>query len=73
MFLKETRRNHLVEILDLEELIDPYRSGVTGRLNVGEELPEPETFTKADLVFPSGESLPRCWTDSHYRDKELGR
>lgn len=71
MFLKETRRNHLVEILDLEELIDPYRDSVNGRLNIGEDLPEPETFPKADLVFPSGESLPRCWMDPHYRDDEF--
>ncbi|MBM4201779.1 MAG: acetyltransferase, partial [Gammaproteobacteria bacterium] len=24
-----------------------------------------------DLSFPSGEGLPRCWVDVHYRDKEL--
>jgi hypothetical protein len=23
------------------------------------------------LLFPSGEGLPRCWVDVHYRDKEL--
>jgi hypothetical protein len=24
-------------------------------------------------VFLSGESLPRCWMDAHYRDNELQR
>jgi hypothetical protein len=22
------------------------------------------------MIFPSGESLPLCWTDSHYRQKQ---
>ena len=32
-----------------------------------------EKFAKADLQFPSGEPLPRCWLDAHYRDQELKR
>jgi len=68
MFLQETKTGHLVEILDLKALFDPFQEQVTGRYNIGEELPEPEPFTKAGLGFPSGEALPRCWLDPHYRD-----
>ena len=67
MFLKEPQTGHLVEILDLAALFDPFQERVEGRYNVGEELPEPTAFAKADLGFPSGEALPRCWLDPNYR------
>ena len=68
MFLQEPKTGHLVEILDTKALFDPFQEQVSGRYNVGEELPEPENFSKADLTFPSGENLPRCWLDPNYRD-----
>jgi hypothetical protein len=68
MFLQERDTRHLVEVLDMEQLFDPFASSVQGRYNVGEDLPEPEAFEKADLQFPSGEDLPRCWLDPHYRE-----
>ena len=40
---------------------------VMGRFQAGEELQEAERFTKADLNFPSGEALPRCWLDPNYQ------
>lgn len=73
MFLKETDSDHLVEVLDLRDLFDPHREAVPGRYHVGEEAGDIETFPKARLTFPSGESLPRCWRDPHYRDDELRR
>jgi hypothetical protein len=73
MFLKEKARGHLVEVLDLEELFDPVRTDFTGRLNYGEDLPDPQMFRKSEVSFPSGEALPRCWVDVHYRDAELKR
>lgn len=73
MFLKERESKHLVEVLSLDELFDPMKASLTGRLNVGEEMPEPEQFTKSTLCFPSGEALPRCWVDVHYRDDEIRR
>jgi hypothetical protein len=71
MFLKQIGADHLVEVLRLEELVDPSKSSFTGRLNIGEEMPEPEPFQKSKVCFPSGEPLPRCWVDVHYRDNEL--
>jgi hypothetical protein len=73
MFLKEKSSGHLVEVLKPQELFDPVQPQFTGRLNVGEEMPEAQAFSKADVCFPSGETLPRCWMDVHYRDKELKR
>ena len=40
---------------------------VMGRFHAGEELQEEERFAKADLNFPSGEPLPRCWLDPAYQ------
>jgi hypothetical protein len=73
MFLREKTRGHLVEVLKTEELFDPVKSEFTGRLNYGEDLPDPQMFKKSDVEFPSGEPLPRCWTDVHYRDSEIQR
>lgn len=67
MFLKETKSGDLVEVLDLQALFDPNLSAVNGRFHAGEEMPEPADFAKGDLVFPSGEAMPRCWVDAHYR------
>ncbi|MCB1722787.1 MAG: acetyltransferase [Gammaproteobacteria bacterium] len=73
MFLKERRNDELVEVLDNTALFDPFRDRIPGRYNAGEELPEPRSFLKRDLVFCSGESLPRCWTDPDYRGQGLPR
>jgi hypothetical protein len=71
MFLKEKNSKHLVEVLSLEELFDPMKATFKGRLNIGEEMPEADQFHKSEVSFPSGESLPRCWVDVHYRDDEI--
>jgi hypothetical protein len=73
MFVKDSNNGHLVEVMDSAALMDPARPQFEGRYNWGEELPEPEQFRKSDVVFPSGEPLPRCWLDVHYRDNELHR
>ncbi|MGD2083822.1 MAG: acetyltransferase [Chromatiales bacterium] len=73
MYVKEISSGRLVEVLSLPDLFNPQHSRLVGRFHAGEELQDPEQFAKADLEFPSGESLPRCWTDPHYRDEELRR
>ena len=73
MFLKETATGRLVEVLSLKDLINPIHDALVGRYNAGEELQDPDSFKKADLEFLSGEALPLCWTDVHYRDSELHR
>ncbi|WP_045223978.1 hypothetical protein [Methyloterricola oryzae] len=71
MFLKLKKDGHLVEVLSLNDLVNPTHTTVVGRLHYGEEMQDPDKFTKSDLQFQSGEELPRCWFDVHYRDQEL--
>lgn len=73
MFLKDCESNHLIEVLNTTELTDPYSANFWGRLNIGEDLPEKEIFSKSHVCFPSGEALPQCWTNPHYRDQEIIR
>ena len=73
MLLKQKKAGHLVEVLSLKDLFDPFLNTIVGRLTFGEEIQDPEKFNKSDLMFLSGEALPRCWTDSHYRDDEVKR
>lgn len=73
MLLKERRTGHMVEVLSIIDLINLNRDEVVGRYQEGEELQDPMKFRKTDLIFLSGEELPRCWTDPHYRDDELAR
>jgi len=68
MFLKDKSTGHMVEILSLDDLFNLHRKEVTGRYHYGEEAQDPEPFRKSDLVFLSGEELPRCWTDPRYRE-----
>lgn len=69
MYLKEHRSGDLVEILDISALFDPCAATVSGRFHAGEELQDPQDFAKADLIFPSDETLPICWTAPHYKHK----
>jgi hypothetical protein len=71
MFLIEKNTHNLVEVLSTQELFDPFCKGVTAQSHAGEELQEPEAFLKAELVFPSGEELPRCWVDPNYRGTQM--
>ena len=67
MFLKHKLSGNLVEVLDVKALADPFHTQVAGRFHAGEELQDPENFTKSELMFPSEENLPRCWLDPNYR------
>jgi hypothetical protein len=71
MYLKQKKDGHLVEVLSLNDLVNPTHKNVVGRLHYGEEMQDPDKFPKTDLIFPSGEELPKCWLDVHYRDTEL--
>ena len=73
MFLKNKSNEDLVEVLTLKDLFDPFCPGLIGRYQHGEEVQDPEKFSKSDLSFLSGEPLPRCWVDAHYRDSVLSR
>ncbi len=72
MYLRHKPSNDLVEVLDLAALFDPFQPQVRGRFHAGEELQDPADFAKQELLFPSGERLPRCWVDPQYREKSIG-
>ena len=68
MFLKHVPSGDLVEVLDLPAVIDPSSPNVRVREYINDQLQRPDNIPKSELVFPSGEALPRCWIDSHYRE-----
>jgi hypothetical protein len=70
MFLLQKSTHNLVEVLSVQELFNPCSTEVLAQCHAGEELQEPETFLKSELMFPSGEELPRCWSNPHYREME---
>ncbi len=73
MFLQEKLHHEMIEILSLSDLFDPFNKTLVGRYQHGEEVQDPEKFNKSNLQFLSGEDLPECWLDAHYRDNELER
>lgn len=68
MFLQHQPSGKLVEVLNIQELINPCLQKIEGRFHAGEELQDPEPFTKSHLIFPSGEPLPICWLAPDYRE-----
>jgi hypothetical protein len=67
MFLQIKNSRDLVKIVDFQELIDPNSEIVHAKDQEGQEEQETDIYQKEDLVFPSGEKLPRCWLDANYR------
>jgi hypothetical protein len=66
MFLKQKLTGDLIEIIRIEDLYDPCLNEVMGRSHLGEEMQDPAIYEKEQLIFPSGEMLPRCWKDPDY-------
>ncbi|BDA67477.1 hypothetical protein RIVM261_080610 [Rivularia sp. IAM M-261] len=67
MLLQDKETGTLVEINDLQALISPNQDSVTVQDQSGQEEQDPEPLKKSNLIFPSGESLPRCWVDADYQ------
>ncbi|MBW4601931.1 MAG: acetyltransferase [Calothrix sp. FI2-JRJ7] len=67
MLLQDKESGNLVEINDLQALISPNQDSVTVQDQSGQEEQDPEPLKKSNLIFPSGESLPRCWVDANYQ------
>jgi len=68
MLLQVKDTGELVKILEIQELLDPNSDVVHAQDQEGQEEQQPDTFKKENLVFPSGEDLPRCWLDADYRN-----
>ncbi|KGJ93732.1 hypothetical protein [Colwellia psychrerythraea] len=70
MFLKNRNNGDIVDVERLSDLTNLFHDKVLGCYQVGEELQDPEEFNKVDLIFLSGEELPKCWTDPKYREHQ---
>lgn len=70
MILQAKDSGSMVEVLDVKELINPATNEIKGQDQLGQEEQDPTNYKKANLIFPSGEELPRCWLDANYRDGE---
>lgn len=68
MLLHNKETDSLVEINDLKALINPAEGAVVAQSQSGEEEQDPEPMQKQNLIFPSGENLPRCWVDASYKN-----
>ncbi|MFH7027597.1 MAG: acetyltransferase [Heteroscytonema crispum UTEX LB 1556] len=68
MFLIHKPTGVLVELLTPANLFDPYCKELIAQSHAGEELQDPCPFAKSEMTFPSGEPIPRCWLDPHYRE-----
>lgn len=67
MYLRDKQSGDLVEVMDTAAMVDPCMAELQGRFHAGEELQDAEAFIKNNLEFPSGEALPKCWTEADYR------
>lgn len=67
MFLKSKESGELIKVLNIEALFNPNEKSVHGKDQAGQEEQDPASFEKEQLIFPSGESLPRCWMDVNYQ------
>ncbi len=69
MLLKDKKNGNLVEIMDFKSLINPVETEIMIQVQAGQEEQDPELSQKEQLIFPSGEDLPRCWLDANYKDR----
>lgn len=68
MLMKDVESDSLIKVADPTPLFDPNKTSIQGQQQSGQEEQPPMEFSKEQLVFPSGESLPRCWIDPNYRN-----
>lgn len=67
MFLQDKQRGIMVEVLEPANLFNPVEQSIQVRGQEGQEEQLAESVEKHNLIFPSGENLPRCWVDANYR------
>jgi len=69
MYLKHTLNDELVEVIDLQDVVSPFASSVLARSYRNDKQQKPERVPKYELVFPSGEALPVCWTQKSFHER----
>ena len=61
VYLKHVPSSELVEVIDLQDVINPASTTVLARSYRNDMQQRAERYPKIELVFPSGEALPACW------------
>ena len=69
VYLKHVPTDDLVEVIDLQDVINPYATTVLARGYTDERLQRTDRYPKTELIFPSGEALPQCWTERSFHDR----
>jgi hypothetical protein len=70
MLLQVKETGNLVKISEVIQLIDPNITEIQGKEQAGEEEQDKVAYQKKNLIFPSGETLPRCWLDANYQNEQ---
>jgi hypothetical protein len=68
MFLRNSRTGDLVLPIEPGAVFNPLVDSVQARSLTGEDAAAIASYEKSALLFPSGEPLPLCWSDSRYRE-----
>ncbi|MFW6296072.1 MAG: acetyltransferase [Halothece sp.] len=69
MLLKERKTGDLLKVTEFDEVYNPSHETVTAKRQAGQNEQPSSEFQKENLIFPSGEDLPRCWKDPNYRSE----
>ncbi len=69
MYLKHVTTGDLIEVIDLQDVINPYSTTVLARGFKDEWVQRAEKYLKSELAFPSGEELPGCWTKKEFHER----
>mgnify|MGYP001799492617 CR=1 FL=1 len=67
MFVKLSRDKTLIKVVDTGALFNPLETEIQGWQQSGQSEQPASAFSKAQLMFPSGEPLPKCWLDPDYQ------
>lgn len=63
MFLREEKSRHLFEVAFLSDLFNPLQPKVLGGFHSGSQSRSLLLSEQQNIVYPTGDCLPRCWSD----------
>ena len=67
MYLKHIPTGDIVQVIDLQDVVNPHSPTVRAKVHDSERTQQPENILKSELVFLSGETLPLCWMDGTFK------
>jgi len=67
MFLRQMTSSELIEAIDVMSIVNPSCSTFVARTYLNDEMADVKRYNKQEMMFPSGEPLPRCWLEPGYR------